>query len=192
MWSSLEHGIGCATAGGTHHAFADRGEGYCVLNDLAICSNRYLASFPTHRVFIADLDVHQVRTVAENSLPRKHIPFVSNSCLYPVTVWFAGVCTQGNGTAVLLADKPNVYTYSIQCQGNYFSKIQKSTQDVDVPIGAGYVGRSTVSTLAWRVTAAAVARAHRPRHACRLWSLRNRFLFHPTGTTNICNCWSVH
>ncbi|MCA2962179.1 MAG: histone deacetylase [Silvanigrellales bacterium] len=47
-----------ALAGGTHHAFADRGEGYCTFNDIAIAS-RYALSTSVDRVFVADLDAHQ-------------------------------------------------------------------------------------------------------------------------------------
>ena len=38
MMQAFEHGYGINLAGGTHHAFTDRGEGFCVFNDLAICA----------------------------------------------------------------------------------------------------------------------------------------------------------
>jgi len=48
-------------AGGTHHAFADRGEGYCVFNDIAVAALVALRDYPdaVSRVLIVDLDVHQ-------------------------------------------------------------------------------------------------------------------------------------
>lgn len=48
-------------AGGTHHAFADRGEGFCVFNDIAVAANVALRDYPEliSRVLIVDLDVHQ-------------------------------------------------------------------------------------------------------------------------------------
>ncbi len=46
-------------AGGTHHAFADHGEGYCVFNDLAVAAAVLLAEGRVRRVAIVDLDVHQ-------------------------------------------------------------------------------------------------------------------------------------
>lgn len=46
-------------AGGTHHAFADGGAGYCVFNDLAICARRALDEGFAERVAVVDLDVHQ-------------------------------------------------------------------------------------------------------------------------------------
>ena len=57
--SALENGIGLNIAGGTHHAFADRGEGFCILNDMAIASNYLLSKNFAQKILIIDLDVHQ-------------------------------------------------------------------------------------------------------------------------------------
>lgn len=46
-------------AGGTHHSFADRGEGFCVYNDMAIASNVLLDAKEVKKILIIDLDVHQ-------------------------------------------------------------------------------------------------------------------------------------
>lgn len=46
-------------AGGTHHSFADRGEGFCVFNDIAIAVNGLLHEKLVQKVLIVDLDVHQ-------------------------------------------------------------------------------------------------------------------------------------
>jgi acetoin utilization deacetylase AcuC-like enzyme len=46
-------------AGGTHHAFADRGEGFCMLNDMAIAANYLLKNKLAKQILIIDLDVHQ-------------------------------------------------------------------------------------------------------------------------------------
>jgi acetoin utilization deacetylase AcuC-like enzyme len=54
-----EFGIGMNIAGGTHHAFANRGEGFCILNDLAITANYLLGSKLAQKVLIVDIDVHQ-------------------------------------------------------------------------------------------------------------------------------------
>ena len=56
---ALRDGIGLNLAGGTHHAFADRGEGFCVLNDQAIAAAHLLAHGLAKQVLIVDLDVHQ-------------------------------------------------------------------------------------------------------------------------------------
>lgn len=58
---ALQHGVALNIAGGTHHAFRDRGEGFCLLNDQAAAAN-YLLGHPelgVSRVLIVDLDVHQ-------------------------------------------------------------------------------------------------------------------------------------
>lgn len=54
-----ENGVALNIAGGTHHAFADRGEGFCVFNDFAIAANYLLNNKEAERILIVDLDVHQ-------------------------------------------------------------------------------------------------------------------------------------
>lgn len=56
---ALENGIALNTAGGTHHAFKDRGEGFCVLNDIAVAANYLLSFNKVHKILVVDLDVHQ-------------------------------------------------------------------------------------------------------------------------------------
>jgi acetoin utilization deacetylase AcuC-like enzyme len=57
--AALEEGVGINLAGGTHHAFADAGEGYCVFNDSAIAARAMQAERRAQRVVILDCDVHQ-------------------------------------------------------------------------------------------------------------------------------------
>ncbi len=52
-------GVALNVAGGTHHAFADRGEGFCLLNDFAVAAFQLLHENPKERILIVDLDVHQ-------------------------------------------------------------------------------------------------------------------------------------
>lgn len=52
-------GVALNVAGGTHHAFADRGEGFCLLNDFAVAANYLLHRKGYRKILIADLDVHQ-------------------------------------------------------------------------------------------------------------------------------------
>lgn len=54
-----EFGIGMNIAGGTHHAFFNRGEGFCILNDLAITANYLLKAKLSKKILVVDLDVHQ-------------------------------------------------------------------------------------------------------------------------------------
>lgn len=56
---ALENGIAMNVAGGTHHAFADRGEGYCCFNDQAVAANYLLNNHLARKILIVDLDVHQ-------------------------------------------------------------------------------------------------------------------------------------
>jgi acetoin utilization deacetylase AcuC-like enzyme len=56
---AFEHGVAMNIAGGTHHAFADRGEGFCLLNDFAVASNYLLHHKLADKIIIIDLDVHQ-------------------------------------------------------------------------------------------------------------------------------------
>jgi acetoin utilization deacetylase AcuC-like enzyme len=56
---ALRNGVSGNLAGGTHHAFANSGEGYCVFNDLAVVTKYLLTVEKVRRVAIVDLDVHQ-------------------------------------------------------------------------------------------------------------------------------------
>src|ERR671916_658666 len=57
--AALDEGFAANLAGGTHHAFSDRGEGYCVLNDSAIAARAVQAAGLAERVVVIDTDVHQ-------------------------------------------------------------------------------------------------------------------------------------
>ena len=96
-------------AGGTHHAFRDKGEGFCVFNDIAVAATMALRKYPArfegsaHPILVIDLDVHQ-----------------------------------GNGTAKIFEDDPRVITFSAHGAGNYPWKTKmRSDHDVDVPDGTG-------------------------------------------------------
>jgi acetoin utilization deacetylase AcuC-like enzyme len=97
---ALETGIALNIAGGTHHAFAHRGEGFCLLNDMAIAANDLLLRRLAKRILIIDLDVHQ-----------------------------------GNGTARLFADEPNVFTFSMH--GAHTFPFRKEKSDCDIPLKDG-------------------------------------------------------
>ena len=56
---AVEHGLACNTAGGTHHAHAAFGSGFCILNDLAVAARFALDQGLARRVLVIDLDVHQ-------------------------------------------------------------------------------------------------------------------------------------
>jgi acetoin utilization deacetylase AcuC-like enzyme len=58
-FAALAHGVAGNLAGGTHHAFRDRGEGYCLFNDVAIAIARLRDAGRAERPLVVDLDVHQ-------------------------------------------------------------------------------------------------------------------------------------
>lgn len=62
---ALDYGIAMNIAGGTHHAFTDRGEGFCLLNDIAISANYLLENRLVKKILVVDLDVHQGNGTAE-------------------------------------------------------------------------------------------------------------------------------
>jgi acetoin utilization deacetylase AcuC-like enzyme len=57
--AALDDGAAANLAGGTHHAFADRGEGFCVFNDVAVAARVLQREHHANRIAILDLDVHQ-------------------------------------------------------------------------------------------------------------------------------------
>jgi acetoin utilization deacetylase AcuC-like enzyme len=57
--AALKDGFSALLAGGTHHAHADRGEGFCVFNDFAVAALRLIALNKVKKILIIDLDVHQ-------------------------------------------------------------------------------------------------------------------------------------
>ena len=82
-------------AGGTHHAFTDHGEAFCLLNDQAIAAQFLLNHKLAKKIVIIDLDVHQ-----------------------------------GNGTAEIFQNNPNVFTFSTHGKTNY--PFKKETSDLDI------------------------------------------------------------
>lgn len=62
---ALENGISLNIAGGTHHAFTYKGEGFCVLNDMAIAACHLLQNRLASKILVVDLDVHQGNGTAE-------------------------------------------------------------------------------------------------------------------------------
>lgn len=93
----FKEGIAANLAGGTHHAFYDRGEGYCVFNDVVVATRALQVEEPRLRVMVVDLDAHQ-----------------------------------GNGTAALFANQPQVFTYSVHVGKNYPSRKEPSSLDVEL------------------------------------------------------------
>lgn len=103
--AALSQGVAGSLAGGTHHASAERGGGFCVFNDLAVAARLMQAEHARHsrevlRVGIVDLDVHQ-----------------------------------GNGTAQIFAADPSVFTLSVHAEKNFPFRKVDSDLDMGLPDG---------------------------------------------------------
>ena len=59
FYHAKQDGVSLNIAGGTHHSYADRGEGFCLFNDFAIAANELLHREDVNQIMIVDLDVHQ-------------------------------------------------------------------------------------------------------------------------------------
>lgn len=92
---ALDHGLAANLGGGYHHAFPDRGRGYCVLHDIAIAIRSLQSRKLVDKVMVVDLDFHQ-----------------------------------GDGTAVIFADDPSVFTLSVHSEEGWPDEKQQSTLDV--------------------------------------------------------------
>ena len=98
-------GVAANLAGGTHHAQADKGSGYCVFNDVAVAARLMQAEWHRRqrallRVAVIDLDVHQ-----------------------------------GNGTAAIFRDDDTVFTLSVHGARNFPFRKEPSNIDVELPDG---------------------------------------------------------
>ncbi len=62
---ALKFGVAMNIAGGTHHAFTDRGEGFCLLNDIALAASHLLKEQLAKQILVVDLDVHQGNGTAQ-------------------------------------------------------------------------------------------------------------------------------
>lgn len=106
--AALDEGYGANLAGGTHHAYPDHGEGYCVFNDVAVAARTMQAerlSFPrggAARILIIDLDVHQ-----------------------------------GNGSAAIFASDPSVFTFSVHGAKNFPFHKERSDLDIALADDSG-------------------------------------------------------
>ncbi|MDI9882364.1 histone deacetylase family protein [Flectobacillus longus] len=62
---AFENGVAMNVAGGTHHAYSDKGEGFCLLNDVAVASYFLMSEKSISKILVIDLDVHQGNGTAE-------------------------------------------------------------------------------------------------------------------------------
>ena len=84
---ALSYKLACNTAGGSHHAFADSGNGYCVFNDVAVAAYYLLNKHSVKKILIYDLDVHQgdgTAKIFENN-EQVHTFSIHSKRNYPLT-----------------------------------------------------------------------------------------------------------
>ena len=116
---ALKYGVSMNTAGGTHHAFSDHGEGFCLLNDVAIAANYLIDNQLAKRILVVDLDVHQgngTAAIFRNS-SRKWSKNKQN--------------TEGSSEENL----GSVFTFSVHGANNYPLHKEQSDLDIGLPDG---------------------------------------------------------
>ena len=129
---ALRYGISMNIAGGTHHAFTDRGEGFCMLNDQAIGARYLLKKYGKGGSLRAD-EV-EIPSQARNS---GRIPSQArNGAIRKILIVDLDV-HQGNGTAEIFQNDNSVFTFSMHGAGNYPFKKEESDLDIAVPDGSG-------------------------------------------------------
>lgn len=72
-YHAMQNGVALNVAGGTHHAYADHGEGFCLLNDMAVAANYLLHEKQVKQILIIDLDVHQGNGTAKIFANNSHV-----------------------------------------------------------------------------------------------------------------------
>jgi acetoin utilization deacetylase AcuC-like enzyme len=156
---ALKYGIAMNTAGGTHHAFSDHGEGFCMLNDVAIAANYLIDNNLAKRILVVDLDVHQGNGTAEifRNSPRKwssefesDVPNTGNFSKYTEGVSAAlktplsdslrekSAPKYVNSQSIInpnISNAPFVFTFSVHGANNYPLHKEQSDLDIGLPDG---------------------------------------------------------
>lgn len=130
---ALQDGIAINLGGGFHHAFPDHGEGFCVINDIAIAACRLLADKMTSRVLVVDCDVHQGNGTAFIFSPEPVEPPVAGAWSAPM---FDPRQTQ-HPVSVRESAARDVFTVSLHQENNYPAWKPPSSIDVNLPDGTG-------------------------------------------------------
>ena len=160
--AAFMNGVAANIAGGTHHAYADRGGGYCVFNDAAVASRlmqaecarecgphacRYAAALPPEGAqspwggpAATECGPH-ARGLSRSAAPRGGLRVLgrpSGAHARPLKVAIVDLDVhQGNGTARVFRDDASVFTLSLHGQKNFPFRKEASDLDVDLPDGCG-------------------------------------------------------
>jgi acetoin utilization deacetylase AcuC-like enzyme len=142
---ALKYGVSMNTAGGTHHAFTDHGEGFCMLNDVAIAANYLMDNQLAKRILIVDLDVHQGNGTAEifRKSPRKWMSDLRcqiseiNSPNLLISDIGIGISAgyQSPKSQIRHPTSTGVFTFSVHGANNYPLHKEQSCLDIGLPDG---------------------------------------------------------
>jgi acetoin utilization deacetylase AcuC-like enzyme len=133
---ALEDGIGINLGGGFHHAFPDHGEGFCMINDIAIAIRRLQKDQKIERALVIDCDVHQGNGTAVIFGPKRALAQASQA-LPSVGAPILQRSEQGS-IRELPADRAvDVFTVSLHQENNYPPWKPPSSIDVNLPDGIG-------------------------------------------------------
>ena len=130
---ALEDGVAISIGGGFHHAFADHGEGFCMIHDVAVAIRRMQHDGKIRRAMTVDCDVHQGNGTA-SIFAGTRIP------TSPLPSWSAPVLGTAPGEEqadALHEHDGDVFTISLHQQNNYPALKPPSSIDIDLPDGIG-------------------------------------------------------
>jgi acetoin utilization deacetylase AcuC-like enzyme len=114
---ALKDGVAISIGGGFHHAFPDHGEGFCMINDIAVAIRRMLRDGKIRKAMTVDCDVHQGNGTAAIFAP------------------VAGATREGMPRT--RGAQPDVFTISLHQENNYPAFKPHSSLDVNLPDGLG-------------------------------------------------------
>jgi acetoin utilization deacetylase AcuC-like enzyme len=130
--AAADHAIrdGCSIniGGGFHHAFPDHGEGFCVINDVAVAIRVLQKQGKIVRALVVDLDVHQGNGTAAIFGTGEPEP-------YPKPAWSAGLVGPNRPAHMKHSVAKNVFTFSMHQESNYPYWKPASSLDVNLPDG---------------------------------------------------------
>jgi acetoin utilization deacetylase AcuC-like enzyme len=126
---ALRDGCAIHMGGGFHHAFADHGEGFCLLNDVAVSIRHMQKNGRIARALVVDCDVHQGNGTATIFGGGEVEPF-------PRPVWSAAYTAPSKPASIKHSPNRDVFTVSLHQENNYPAWKPASSIDINLPDGA--------------------------------------------------------
>ncbi len=131
---ALEDGIGINLGGGFHHAFPDHGEGFCMINDIAIAIRRLQNDGKIERALVVDCDVHQGNGTAV-IFGRKRALAQASQALPSAAAPILHRTEHGSSRELPATEGIDVFTISLHQENNYPAWKPPSSIDVNLPDG---------------------------------------------------------